>query len=70
MKPGEEYRRHARECRRLARSAIVAKEREQLLELANTWEALALERDNFVRTHPELHAQMMAEEKSRQATEP
>ena len=67
MKQAEEYRRNAVECRPLARAAIVSKERQQPLDLAKTWEKLADDRDNFVLTHPELHAQMTAAEKPKPA---
>ena len=62
MQEAQKYRNFATECRRLARAAIVGKERAQLLELANTWEHLAIERENFVLTHPELHARMLADQ--------
>jgi len=68
MKQAEEYRKHAAECRRLARFAVVGKEREQLLDLAKTWESLATDREDFVRRHPELHARISAEQKSPQAS--
>ena len=36
-----EYRKHAEECRKLARSALNAEQRQQLLAMAETWEQLA-----------------------------
>jgi hypothetical protein len=44
MKKTEEYRRHAEECRVLARSASTTEEREQILTMAAMWERLANER--------------------------
>jgi hypothetical protein len=67
MKQAEEYRRNAVECRRLAGFAVTSQEREQLLDVAKTWEALAVGRENFVNSHPELHAQRLAEETAKQA---
>jgi hypothetical protein len=43
-----------------ARTALSESERRQLVEMADTWDALAEQREAFVKTHPEL---------SRQATE-
>jgi len=37
------------------------------LDLAKTWEKHADDRENFVLTHPELHAQMTAAEKPKPA---
>ena len=54
MKKASEYRQHAEECRALARSMPVGKDRDQLLEMAATWDNLAAERAKLVRTHPEL----------------
>ena len=53
MKKASEYRRHAAECRRLAEDTG-GRHREQLLEMAATWEQLARERSELVRRHPEL----------------
>lgn len=53
MKKASEYRRHAAECRRLA-DGIGGIQREQLLEMAVTWEQLAVERSLLVQRHPEL----------------
>ena len=41
VKNVDEYRKHAEECRQLARLALTRKERDELLELATTWERLA-----------------------------
>jgi hypothetical protein len=54
MKKAFEYRDHAKECRALARTALTDGERQQLLQMAETWDALAVQREDFVNTHPEL----------------
>ena len=54
MKKASEYRQHAEECRALARGLPSGPHREQLLEMAQTWEKLAAERADFVRRHPEM----------------
>jgi hypothetical protein len=54
MKKASEYRRHAEECRVLARSMPAGKDRDQLLEMAATWDTLAAERSRLVQRHPEL----------------
>jgi hypothetical protein len=43
MQKVEDYRRHAEECRTLARG-VTGEQREQLLKMAETWDALAVER--------------------------
>ena len=53
MKKASEYRNHAQECRVLA-GAMQSEQRDQLLEMAATWEKLAVERSELVRRHPEL----------------
>jgi hypothetical protein len=40
-----DYRKHAQECRSLARSTLSEEERKQLLIMAETWESLAAERE-------------------------
>lgn len=42
-----EYRKHARECRALARTARNEQQRNQFLKLAESWEKLAAEREKF-----------------------
>jgi len=54
MKKASEYRRHAEECRALAKGMAAGEHRDQLLEMAATWERLAVERSELVRRHPEL----------------
>jgi len=54
MKKAAEYRRHAQECRALARNAATEQERTQFLEISATWESLALDRENFNAQHPQM----------------
>jgi hypothetical protein len=54
VKKASEYRQHAEECRALAKSTLAGAQRDQLLEMASTWEKLAAERSELVRRHPEL----------------
>lgn len=70
MKKASEYRRHAEECRALAERMQSGEQRDQLLEMAETWENLAAERAALVLRHPELglsgeHAEEVATEKAR-----
>jgi hypothetical protein len=53
LKKASEYRQHAEECRQLA-GGMTGDQRDQLLEMASTWERLAQERADLVRRHPEL----------------
>jgi hypothetical protein len=53
MKKASEYRQHAAECRQLA-AGVLGAQRDQLIEMAETWEQLAAERSDLVRRHPEL----------------
>ena len=48
MKKIEDYRLHAAECRVLARTALSEQERTQLLNMAETWESLAREREELL----------------------
>ena len=54
MKTAAEYRKHAEECRVLAKQVPEGEQRNQLLEMARTWDNLAIERERLVRNHPEL----------------
>lgn len=54
MKKASEYRQHANECRALAKQVPEGPHREQLLEMARTWDALADDRDALIQKHPEL----------------
>ena len=54
MKKASEYRKHAEECRALARQVPEGPQRDQLLEMARTWDALANDRDILVQKYPEI----------------
>ena len=54
MKKASEYRQHADECRTLASKIRAGPQKDQLLEMAASWEKLAAERSALVRRHPEL----------------
>lgn len=54
MKKASEYRKHAEECRALAKQVPEGPQREQLLEMARTWDNLANDRDALVQKHPEI----------------
>jgi hypothetical protein len=53
VKKASEYRRHAVECRQLA-AGVQGVQKDQLIEMAGTWERLAAERTELVSRHPEL----------------
>ena len=53
MKKASEYRKHAEECRTLARG-VQGDQRDQLLEMAATWDRLAAERSELIQRHPDL----------------
>jgi len=53
VKKASEYRQHAAECRQLA-AGVLGVQKDQLIEMAETWEQLAAERSDLVRRHPEL----------------
>ena len=48
LKKASEYRQHAQECRALARTTQTDDHRTQLVKMAETWEALAAERERMV----------------------
>jgi hypothetical protein len=54
MKKASEYLQHAAECRVLASGMGTGEHRDQLLEMAATWDRLAAERSELVLRHPEL----------------
>jgi hypothetical protein len=54
MKNVSEYRQHAQECRELAKQMPSGAQREQLLEMARTWDRLADERSALVRRNTEV----------------
>jgi hypothetical protein len=49
-----DYRQHARYCRDLAKHTLPGEFREQLLEIAKTWDTLAVEEREWVQQHLEL----------------
>jgi hypothetical protein len=49
VRKASEYRQHAQECRDLAKQMRSGAQREQLLAMANTWDALADERDTMLK---------------------
>ena len=53
MKKASDYQAHAQECRVLARN-MQGQQRDQLLDMAATWERLASDRSDLIRRHPEL----------------
>ena len=53
MKKASEYRQHATDCRQLA-AGVEGVQRDQLIEMAATWDRLAAERADLIRRHPEL----------------
>jgi hypothetical protein len=57
MKKASEYRKHAEECRALAKHVPQGEHRNQLLEMARTWDSLADDREVLVRRHPDLTAE-------------
>ena len=52
MKKASEYRKHAAECRILAKQMKQGEYRDQLLIMAETWDRLAAEREAAVRADP------------------
>jgi hypothetical protein len=48
MRKVEEYLRHVQECRQLAASSSNEESRRQLLEMADTWDSLARDRQEQV----------------------
>ena len=50
MKKIEDYREHAAECRDLARRSRTQADRDMLLNMATTWEALAAGRAKTIET--------------------
>ena len=62
MKTAAEYKKHAEECRVLAKQMPDGEQNKQLLEMARTWDTLAAERERLVRNRSELDT---AEESSK-----
>jgi hypothetical protein len=52
VKKASEYRKHAEECRTLAKQMKQGEYREQLLIMAVTWDRLAAEREAGLRAEP------------------
>jgi hypothetical protein len=48
LKKASEYQEHARECRQLARTAVSPEHKAMLEKMAQTWEALARERQQRI----------------------
>jgi hypothetical protein len=46
VKKASEYRKHAQECRALAKRMAHGEQRDQLLAMAQTWDRLAEQREN------------------------
>jgi hypothetical protein len=49
-----DYRQHAQYCRNLAKHTLPGEFREELLEIARTWDTLAVEEREWVQQHLEL----------------
>ena len=67
MTKASEYRQHAAECRALAQSMEHGEQRNQLLEMALTWDKLADDRSDLVRRHPGLALEGEHQEETRRS---
>lgn len=56
MKKASDYRKYAEECRTLAKQMPDGEQRRQLMEMAQTWDNLAADRERLLHKHPELNA--------------
>jgi len=54
LKKASEYRTHAESVALSLAACLDGSQREQLLEMARTWDKLASERADLVRRHPDL----------------
>jgi hypothetical protein len=54
MRKIEDYRKHAEECRQLARRAAPGEHRDQLMNMAHTWDGLAEERQRQLQLQTEI----------------
>lgn len=54
MKKASEYRQHAIECRALATQMPSEEQRALMLQMAEHWEKLAVDRIVLIENHPEL----------------
>jgi len=61
MKTVEEYRQHAKECRRLAKLVWESVVREQLIRMAEMWDGLAADREAELRVGPDAPAEQRTE---------
>ena len=48
MRQAAEYRQHAAECRKLGMTAPNEAERQQLLQMADAWDRMAIERERWM----------------------
>ena len=62
MQKSLEFRQHAQECRTLARTTRDESQRQQLMNMANTWDKLAADRDWLVHEHPDVDAMLISRE--------
>jgi len=69
MKKAADYRKHALECRALARGTHKEDERRQLLKMADAWTLLADERELSRTTYPELTRRAEKEAADKEAVE-
>ena len=69
MKHAADYRKHAAECRALARSTHKEDERKQLLKMADAWTLLADERELSRTSYPELTRRAEKEAADKEAAE-
>jgi len=69
MKQAADYRKHALECRALARSTHKEDERRQLLKMADAWTLLADEHELSRTTYPELTRRAEKEAADKEAAE-
>jgi hypothetical protein len=69
VKKSSEYRAHADECRALARN-MQGEQRDQLLAMAATWEALASDRSALIRRHPHIALHGEHEEEAARTADP
>lgn len=54
MKKASEYRQHAAECRALAAGMDSDEQRSLMLQMADHWDNLAIDRGVLISKHPEL----------------
>ncbi|HEY8570898.1 hypothetical protein [Phenylobacterium sp.] len=54
MKKASEYRQHAHECRHLAAGMPSEDQRQMMLQMAEHWEKLSVDRLELIAKHPDL----------------